>query len=112
MDILVILRTILTQIVTSVARTIITVAVTWLVSKKLIDSDIATQALAIIPITLAAIAWSLVEKYVLAKFNLMQLFTAREVPTDTSLVEINKIAAQHTTAATVAALVKIEQATP
>jgi len=106
MDILVILRTMLTQIVTAVVRTGVTVAVTWLTAKQLIDDSVGTQALAIIPIALASIAWSLIEKYVLAKFNLMQLFTARAVAADTPLNEIQRLAAQDLTSSTVAGLVK------
>lgn len=111
MDILVIFRTMLTQIVTAVVRTGVTIAVTWLTAKQLIDDSLATQALAIIPIAIASIAWSLIEKYLLAKFNLMQLFTARVVPPDTPINQIQQLAAKDLTNSTVAGLVREEALT-
>lgn len=90
MDFISIIRSSLTAFIMAIVRNAIVVATTWLASRGLADESATGQLLTVGPVVVAAIVWSLVEKYVLAKLNLQKLQTALTMPANSSLAHLDE----------------------
>jgi hypothetical protein len=90
MDVLSIIKSSLFAFVSSVARNLLLAGLTWLVSRKVIDEATSSQLLTFAPMVLAAVAWSFVEKYVLAKLHFEKLQTALNLPTGSTLAHLDE----------------------
>jgi hypothetical protein len=75
-----IIRSSILTLLSGVARNLLVTGLTWLVSRKVIDDATSTQIVSIMPVAVAAIAWSLVEKYVIAKLHLERLLAVQSEP--------------------------------
>lgn len=90
MDILSIIRSSLFAFVSSVARHLLMMGLTWLVAKNMIDANTSDQLLTLGPMVAAAVAWSFVDKYVLAKVNLAKIETALSLPAGSSPARLDE----------------------
>lgn len=88
MDVFSILRNSLIAIFTSIARNLLVTAFTWLVSRRVIDQATSSQVVALLPVAVSAIAWSLVEKYFLGKLHMKKLLTALNLPAGSTVEEL------------------------
>jgi hypothetical protein len=88
MDVLLILKSALIQIVSSTIRSLLVAGLIWLQTKNLIDQPTAMQLSGIIPIVIAGIIWSLIEKYILERFKLNQLLKALSLPAGSTLADL------------------------
>jgi len=90
MDVLSIIRSSLSAFIMAIVRNAVVVATTWLASRKLIDAETSSQLLAFIPMVVASIGWSLIEKYVFARLNLQKLQVAASLPAGSSLAHLDE----------------------
>jgi hypothetical protein len=88
MDMVAIIKSALLQIISSLLRTVLLAGVTWLTTRNLINDDTATQLTALIPAVLAAVIWSFIEKYIIAKLHLSRLLVALSLPANSSLEDV------------------------
>lgn len=91
MDFLTVIKSTLISFVSGIVRTLIVSGVSWLAARDLVDDSTSHQLIAWIPIVIAGIAWSLVEKFILARFHLDQLLTALALPPGTTHAELQEI---------------------
>jgi nucleoside permease NupC len=75
-----IIRSALLTFLSSVARNLLVTGMTWLVARNVIDAATSTQLVSILPVAVAAIAWSLIEKYLITKLHLEKLLAAQPEP--------------------------------
>lgn len=90
MDALSIIRSSLIAFISSVARNLLVAGLTWLVSRKVIDESASSQIASILPVAVSAIAWSLVEKYLMARLHLERLTTALNLPAGSSVEDLHE----------------------
>lgn len=77
-----IIRSSLLTLLSGVVRNLLVTGFTWLVSRKVIDETTSSQVIALLPVAVTAIAWSLIEKYVIAKMHLEKLLAVPDIPPD------------------------------
>jgi hypothetical protein len=89
MDFLTVIKSTLISFVSGIVRTSIISGVSWLAARNLVDDSTSAQLVTWIPIVVAGIAWSLVEKYILAKFHLEKLLIALTLPANSTPAHLN-----------------------
>lgn len=88
MEVISIVRSSVFTFISGAVRNLAVVALTWLVSRKVIDADTGSQLLALAPTVIAAVLWSLIEKYIFAKRNLGKVQTALGLPAGSSMADL------------------------
>ena len=78
------IKSILMSIVTGVLRNFLLTVSTWLLTQQIVDESTAGQIATLLPVFLAAVVWSVLEKYALGKLHLNQLLTALNLPEGSS----------------------------
>lgn len=92
-----IIKSSLLVFISSIVRNLLAVGLTWLVSRKLIDESASSQLLTIGPIVIGAIAWSLIEKYVIGKLHLEKVLAALNLPAGSTQENLKDALTQKTT---------------
>jgi nucleoside permease NupC len=90
MDVPSIIRSSLIALFSGVARNLLVTGLTWLVSRKVIDESTSSQVVALLPVAVAAIAWSLVEKFIIAKLHMEKLITALNLPAGSTVEQLKE----------------------
>jgi hypothetical protein len=90
MDPIAIIKSSLLAFVSSIARNLIVSGLAWLAARKVIDATMSNQILQWAPIFIAGCAWSLIEKYVLAKENWQRIITALNLAPGSTLAHLDE----------------------
>jgi nucleoside permease NupC len=90
MNALSIIRSSLVALISSIARNLLVTGLTWLVARKVIDESASSQIVTILPVAIGAIAWSVVEKYVLTRRHMRKLLAALDLPAGSSVADVEK----------------------
>lgn len=90
MDAFSIIRSCLIALFSGVARNLLVTTFAWLVSRQFIDESTSSQVVALLPVAVSAIAWSLLEKYVLAKFHMREKLTALSLPAGSTVEDLKE----------------------
>jgi hypothetical protein len=90
MNALSIIQSSLVAIFSSIARNLLVTAFAWLVSRKVIDQATSSQVAALLPVAVSAIGWSLVEKYLFARFHMKEKLTALSLPAGSTVEDLKE----------------------
>lgn len=90
MDAFSIIRSCLIALFSGVARNLLVTTFAWLVSRQFIDESTSSQVVALLPVAVSAITWSLLEKYVLAKLHMREKLTALSLPAGSTVEDLKE----------------------
>src|SRR5262245_35749416 len=76
--------------ISSITRNLLVGGLTWLVTRGMLDESASTQIIAIAPVVVAAVVWSFIEKYFIAKLNMAKILTALNLLPGSTLAHLDE----------------------